>query len=312
MTCMPENYNPLVIFACKFALEMSHLITTHTLQGHQGAVYDVHWSMAHQAWFSAGGDGIVAQWEEGQTDGTARLQMDGACYSVASWKGGIVAGNANGNVALWNPDRTVHLPQHPSPVFSLYERADGVLLVGDGAGTIRAWTLNGDKPTLAWTCQTPHGKVRHMAPHPNGTLVAWGAGGWSIVDDQGQNGMWHQAHEGSCYWALWHKEKQAVLSGGQDGHLSVQAAVDLSLSIPIHQSAVYRGVVHGGHLLTASRDKSVKMWRITDLEPAGRAERLHARSINAMVVGGANLDQLATAGDDRLLKLHHVDPNPNR
>lgn len=309
---MPENYNPLVIFACKFAPEMSQLTPIRMLQGHQGAVYDVHWSAAHQAWFSAGGDGIVAQWVEGQTDGVARLHMNGACYAVSSWKESIVAGSANGHVALWHPDRTVHLSQHSSPVFSLHETEDGLLLVGDGAGTIRAWTLNGDEPTFAWTCQTSHGKARHMAPHPDGTLVAWEAGGWSIVDHQGQNGTWHQAHEGSCYWALWHEEKQAVLSGGQDGHLSVQTTADLSLSIPIHQSAVYRGLIHGDRLLTASRDKSVKMWRITDLEPSGRMERLHARSINALAIGGADLDQFATAGDDRLIKLHRVDPNPSR
>ena len=312
MTCMPENYDPLVIFACKFAPEMSLLTTIRALQGHQGAVYDVHWNAVRQAWFSAGGDGIVAEWNEGQTDGTARLHMDGACFAVSSWKDGIVAGNANGHVSAWTPDRTVHLPQHPSPVFSLFERGDGTLLVGDGAGTIRAWTMNGDEPILAWVCQTPHGKVRHMAPHPDGTLVAWGAGGWSIVNEQGQNGSWHQAHEGSCYWAMWHVEKQAVLSGGQDGHLSVQTTENLSLSIPIHQSAVYRGLVHGGLLLTASRDKSVKMWHLSDLEPAGRIERLHARSINAMAIGGADLDQLATAGDDRLLKLHRLNPNPSR
>ena len=76
--------------------------------------------------------------------------------------------------------------------------------------------------------------------------------------------------------------------------------------MPIHQSAVYRGLIHEGLLYTCSRDKSVKAWNIQDLELQFKLDTHHARSVNAMALGGAKALQLATGGDDKLLKVFNL------
>ena len=283
------------------------MLSIHTRQGHQGAVYDILWSSAHQSWFSCGGDGIVAQWTMDQANGTARLHTQSACYSLATWgDAGVVMGDASGGLACWSPSGVMEVAGHNAPVFALHERPDGVLLSGDGNGAIKGWRMGQKGLEQVFECATPHGKVRHFSDHPEGTLASFGCGGWGLLDANNTLGSMTVMHQGSCYWALWHEGKQAVFSGGLDGHLAVCARNAAPFTMPIHQSAVYRGVIHEGLLYTCSRDKSVKAWNIQDLEPRFKLDTHHARSVNAMALGGAKTLQLATGGDDKLLKVFNL------
>lgn len=111
------------------------------------------------------------------------------------------------------------------------------------------------------------------------------------------------AHDRSCYWALHLPSKQAILSGGQDGQLKVHRNDAQVVALDVHQSAIYRGVLQGNVLWTCGRDRDVKAWDLSSLDALGKLPRPHARSVNAMVVGGPDAAFLATGGDDRTVKI---------
>ena len=94
------------------------------------------------------------------------------------------------------------------------------------------------------------------------------------------------AHDRSCYWALHLPSKQAILSGGQDGQLKVHRNDAQVVALDVHQSAIYRGVLQGNVLWTCGRDRDVKAG--TSLPSTPPTGLPHARSVNAMVVGGPN------------------------
>ena len=107
----------------------------------------------------------------------------------------------------------------------------------------------------------------------------------------------------SCYWALHLEAKNVVLSGGQDGQLHVQRDDESLLTLDVHQSAVYRGVIHGSTLWTCGRDKDVKAWSLDSLDALDKLKLPHTRSVNAMTLGGPDGAHLATGSDDRSIKV---------
>ena len=73
ITCMPPTYN-LFRSVNPYFCRMFPQAPLLTLRGHQGAVYDLAWDTSERSWISAGGDGVVARWSFGKTDGTALFQ----------------------------------------------------------------------------------------------------------------------------------------------------------------------------------------------------------------------------------------------
>ena len=117
-----ENPNDLHARKLRPFSRTSHVIldpmlSIHTRQGHQGAVYDILWSSAHQSWFSCGGDGIVAQWTMDQANGTARLHTQSACYSLTTWGDSVVIGDASGGLSRAGvPSGVMEVVGHNAPV----------------------------------------------------------------------------------------------------------------------------------------------------------------------------------------------------
>ena len=246
---------------------------------------------------------MVATWAAGDEHGTALFHHGSPFYAVSSWNGGVVAGNATGEVLGRWGDVHTNVHSHQDSVFSLHADVAGMLWSGDGSGKLIRWQRHDEVMNDVVHVSTDLGKIRSITPHPDGVLVAGGRGAWAIISLEGTVLQTTQAHERSCYWAIHLPEKQAVISGGQDGKLVVCRGEERVLELPIHQSAIYRGVRCGDVLWTSSRDKDVKAWDVHTLKHLGKLERPHARSVNALALGGGSDTQLATGGDDRMLKV---------
>ncbi|MDA0728586.1 MAG: hypothetical protein O3B70_05675 [Bacteroidetes bacterium] len=277
----------------------------HTFRGHQGAVYDVAWHPGWQQWLSAGGDGILALWTDGVDDATALAQHSAAFFSVSAWgPDHVVGGNSTGELMWLGRGESRNLTAHKAPIYALHACNDQTLVAGDGEGVVTMWHLPSQGiPILKGKIATGLGKIRHFGPHPLGTLMATGSGAWAVLSPEGTILESHVVHRRACYWAWWHPQKQAVLSTGQDGELIVTHHGSPLLHLSIHQSAVYRGLVFGDTLWTASRDKSIKAWNVQTLEIKSRKDIAHARSVNAMALGGLHGDVLVTGSDDKSIKV---------
>ena len=277
---------------------------TRLWRGHQGAVYDLVWHPQADAWLSAGGDGVVASWQENNDHGKAIFQHESAFYSVQALGGGTVAGNSSGEI-FWTLGEVVKkYTAHKSAVFGFGIDKEGRLWSGDGTGNIAIWTPHAQGLELISMWATGLGKIRHFALFGMQMIVASSSGKWSVFSLEGKISMEVQAHARSCYWALAHPNKEGVvLSGGQDGELTVHQGPEEIMRLAVHQSAVYRGVIQNQVLWTAGRDKEAKAWSLDKLESLGKLALPHTRSINALALGGIDNKLLGTGSDDRSLKL---------
>ena len=164
------------------------------------------------------------------------------------------------------------------------------------------WSRDGQGLRLEQQWNTSLGKIRHFSSHPQGLLMAGGSGQWCVLDETGKLQRGVQAHARSCYWALHLEAKNVVLSGGQDGQLRVQRHDESLLTLDVHQSAVYRGLIHGSTLWTCGRDKGVKAWSLDSLDALDKLAFSHPLRQRDGVgrTGGAHL---ATGSDDRSIKV---------
>ena len=302
ITCMPPTYN-LFRSVNPYFCRMFPQAPLLTLRGHQGAVYDLAWDTSEHSWISAGGDGVVARWSFGKTDGTALFQHASPFFAVTVWDDLVLGGNHTGELFVKTLDKhTVYTP-HKAPIFALFVDAQNRLWSGDGAGVVGMWSRDGQGLRLEQQWNTSLGKIRHFSSHPQGLLMAGGSGQWCVLDETGKLQRGVQAHARSCYWALHLEAKNVVLSGGQDGQLRVQRHDESLLTLDVHQSAVYRGLIYGSTLWTCGRDKGVKAWSLDSLDALDKLKLPHTRSVNAMALGGPGGAHLATGSDDRSIKV---------
>ena len=107
--------------------------------------------------------------------------------------------------------------------------------------------------------------------------------------------------------ALWLPEKRTWLSSGGTGLRAWTSTGEEILSIPAHEGAIYRMVSDGTHLWTASRDKTLKAWRLSDLafvRKITHREGGSTRSINALACRTQpQSSTLLFGGDDRTGRL---------
>ena len=294
---------------------MNSFVQRSSHRGHHGAIYDIAWSRSHQSWITAGGDGIVALWNvENAENGKAILQHPSAFYCAIDWERHVVAGNASGELFFVNPDGHKVSNDHDASVFSLFVDDGNCLWTGDGNGIVKRWIWWDNAPRCELSIETGLGKVRDISACPDGLLLSGESGSWQVVSKEGQIIASKTSHDGSCYWALYVPEKHVILSGGKDGmiHALDWRSQKEIVALPIHQGAIYRGLRQGPFLWTASRDRDVKIWDLSTLDPVGKLTRPHTRSVNAMALGGADETLLATGGDDRTLKIWDVSDVTNQ
>ncbi len=289
-----------------------HPPTPHTLfSGHNGAVYDAAYWAAAGKWVTAGGDGVVASWTEGG-EGTAELHHQQAFFSVAAIGDHLFAGTASGELMIKglhaDPQR---IEAHEHGVFALAGDGPGRALSGGGAGQIQQWTYEGGRWQALDRYTVPDGsKVRTLLPGPTGCLVGTSAGWLGTWAD----GRFHAFRGGSAmgiYAAAIIPGKRAWLVGCGDGHIRVVSfAGEWVYAFPAHQGPVYRLAVAGDVIWSASRDKTVKAWRLADLAPI---EKLafkgggHTRSVNALHIRRAPAGwELLSGGDDRSARLFRL------
>ena len=275
-------------------------------RGHQGAVYDLTWDGERHVWLSAGGDGVVATWTPGEEHGSAVFQHASPFYAVSKWGHATVGGSSDGSMFTAEGSEVRQFDVHQSPVLALGTTRSGIHASGDANGLLCFWTMEGGRLNVQHACPTPFGKIRHIASHPDGLMLATGSGQVVVMADDGKVVSTVQAHARSAYWAGVHPTKPVTLSTGQDGELVAHDGQQEVLRMPVHKSAVYRARICGKHLWTAGRDHDVKAWDLNSFDAVHKLHMPHTRSVNALAMGGVDGTQVATGGDDRSVKVWHA------
>jgi len=288
-----------------------------TLEGHQGAVYDLGLDRQGNL-LSAGGDGLVVAWEKGTSRrggsevfdarGRALAQCGEPIFCLASMgTSGVLAGTASGGLlTIAPPDRWRQEHRHDGGTYVITERGTG--------GADGRWL---DRETGNERAAVP-GRIRCVLEVDNhagkGTLIGTSEG---RIHQEGSPWVL-DAHEGAVRALLHWPGKSAFASAGGDGRMVIwrnqqEGPPERVLSVDAHKGAIYRMQAHpeGRWVATVSRDRSIALWDAVTLDLHLRVARPHQpghmRSVNALCW----LDDRtwATAGDDGRILIWKLRPD---
>lgn len=278
--------------------------------GHNGAIYDAAFWEAKSAWVTAGGDGVVAMWGDDQL-GRAILHHQQAFYSVLTHEDWLFAGSSNGELfASHGGTAPQRLVAHEQGLFALVLH-ENRLWTGGGLGQILAWKCQNQTWRVTERIQLPNlGKVRMFLPLGEAMLVGTSDGLLGTIKE-GLFTPFLSVPKVAHYAAVHLPEKDAFLTGDADGHLrAYRRDGSPVLAFPAHQGPVYRVVVCGDVIWSASRDKTIKAWHSHDLRPLAKIEVgkvMQRRSINALSVKlRSEGHELLAGGDNRLAHVYRL------
>lgn len=282
-----------------------------TLLGHSGAIYDL--AGLDNSIFTCSADKFVVRWngETGLQDGFT-VSCPHTPYSISYNKRAqqIWIGLNNGAIHIID---TVHkreikfYTQHRSAVFSLfYSEANNAVYSSDADGNLGVW--NAETLDLQIFLPLMCGKIRKLRTNHSGELLQLNCqdGTIRLFETKGYNEIITlPGHENGTGVSQFLKDDTLLVSGGKDGHIRLWNWQEERLldAIPAHNFAIYDlQLTTDQRLITASRDKTIKVWHADSLEFVQKIDakgKGHKHSVNALHLAE---NKLYSASDDKSVK----------
>jgi len=287
----------------------------HQLTGHNAAIYTLVPGPGAGTFLSASGDGMIVQWslddpETGRLLAQVNTQVFSLAYLPATHT--LVAGDMNGGVHWLNlhEDRpNKHLAHHRQGTYAVLAVDEHLFTLG-GDGVLTRWDIAGQRSIES--LQLSNQALRSISYAADRQELAIGSSDNSIflldVADFSIRQRLVGAHDNSVFSVLYHPYQPGfLLSGGRDAHLKVWdlAAPGTPVSShPAHWFTLNQVIAHPEKdcFLTASRDKSVRIWTGSDYQLLQTLDAArdggHINSVNRLLwIPGTNC--FASASDDR-------------
>ena len=275
------------------------------ISGHQGPIYAL--SQDNAFYYSASADKFVARWhpENGQQDHFA-VRCTQAPFSlyVEPTLQHLVIGLSDGHlhvIDILQKKEVKNLIVHQSAVFAIhFNKFQKQYYTADADGLLAIWDADWH---LLLQIPLACGKIRQLEIAPDGTylLLACADGKVRKLDSTFFNEeLQFQAHTDACT-ALSILPDGTILSAGKDAYVRRWTAAGQQLNaFPAHLGTIYQlKILNTPHYVTASRDKTIKIWDLQtdqivqriDLQMAG-----HRHSINTLL---CTENGFLSAGDDK-------------
>jgi WD40 repeat protein len=278
------------------------------INGHNGAIYDC--VISNQSCYTTSADKFVARWDlkTGQQDNfAAKLEVSGYRLALNLNKKLLAVGNASGGIHLIDlstKKEIRYLTQHQTAVFALtYSSKNNQFYSADANGVFCVW--NGDTFDLELTLPILCGKVRQIVLNETEEVLAFGGQDQQIYlfETKFFNpiGEWRAHKDGVNTLAF---KGDDLFSGGKDAYLRKWNWRNQALikEIPAHNYALYDllWMKDKNILVSASFDKTIKLWNPDDLSLYQRLERKqggHTHVVNRLQKIDEN--HFISVGDDR-------------
>ena len=295
MTTSTMNKNNLAPLYTKFQ----------QINGHQGPIYAL--DQDHTYFYSASADKFVARWHKvnGQQDQFAVrcTQAPFSLFVEPSLKH-LVIGLSDGHLHVIDTlqkQEVKNLIVHQSAVFAIhFNKFQQQYYTADADGLVAIWDANWQ---LLLQIPLACGKIRQIEIAPDGKylMLACADGMIRQLDSTFFNEeLQFQAHTDACT-ALSILPDGTILSAGKDAYVRRWTAAGQQLNaFPAHLGTIYQlKILNALHYVTASRDKTIKVWDLQtdqivqriDLQMAG-----HRHSINTVL---CTENGFLSAGDDK-------------
>lgn len=281
------------------------------LTGHAGAIYD---TIVDDSGFlfTTSADRFVARWniETGEQDAFA-IKLDHPAYSLSLLNRDkhLLIGSSKGNVHvidLEKKEEIKNLAQHKTGVFSVLSNpTKQEFYATDADGYFSVWSAEDFslKLILPLNC----GKIRSMALSDEGELLILSCqdGTTRILECNFYNEIVTlQSHKMGANVAL--VKDDILYTGGKDAYIRLWdwKSEKLIKEVPAHNYAVYDLLDMGENLVSASFDKTIKVWEPESLEILQRIDtksKGHTHTVNSL--SKWNTTHFVSAGDDRKIKV---------
>ncbi len=285
------------------------------ITGHAGAIYTIDGN--EHLIYTGSGDHFVARWnlDSGEQDKFA-IKSENSIYSLklVNQASQLVFGTSSGSihvVDLTTKTELRHFIQHQAAIFCIAENPQNQhVYSADADGNLAIWKSNSWELLLFLPLQA--GKIRDIHLNDDGSLIFLACQDEKIriFETKGYNEILaFSAHKGgSNCLHLFPRKPELLLSGGKDGHLRIWNWQEekMLLEIPAHNYGIYRIIFlnEGNHFVTASRDKTIKLWDAKTCQVLQRIERKqggHSHAVNDL--WKMNENAFVSVGDDKRINL---------
>lgn len=289
------------------------------LTGHRSGIYALLQGDERGELLSAGGDGSLIAWntDNYHTKKVLTFVKDVIfCMAKTPDKTGLILGTMSGKLIKYNRKNNridPGLKAHDAGVFDLLFIDDNRLATIGGDGRLKIWDAH--TFTLVHEVALSDTKLRSLDLNAEKGHLAVGTiqGVITVLDVKNLKTIIRfKGHDRGIYFVKYHPHKKMLITGCIDGVLNfwqIEKDYKHVYKRAIHQSSIYGFDHHKWDDLyvTVSKDKSVKIWDPTFDVPK-TIDRFsgpgHRFSVNTVCWLHNGL--LATAGDDKLIKLWEV------
>ncbi len=298
-----------------------HNITT--LTGHKGGIYALEQAANNQYFYSADGAGWVVKWDITKPDKAHLIAKvpsnifalclikDQHLLAVGSLQGILYFIDLKKNEVLTPP------LQFPKTIYALHQWKN-YLLIGTGDGKIAV--LNLQNRTIKKTLTIATNSIRQIKIHPHENIAAIASSDNNVYLLDLEKMKVHSSlvyHKNSVFCLQFLKNGQKLFAGSRDAHLSIWEKNNtdylLQHTIPAHLFTINDLSISPNQkwLVTASRDKSLKIWEVKSLkllkviDPLKPNSNAHKHSVNTLLWTSFN-DYIISGSDDKTIKIWKI------
>lgn len=282
-----------------------------TLEGHKDSIYTIIQGHTPHLIYSSGGDGMVVSWDlTTLKDGELIAKVPNSVYSLHLYENQLIAGHNFEGLHWLNPTEKKEISSikcTDERIFDIQSTSNYIIVAtGKGKLLFLNHTLQ-----LVKEFQPTNESVRAIAIHPQQHEVAVGFSD-NIIRIINLDDLTIikeiEGHKNSIFALTYTKDNQ-LLSTGRDAHIiKWDHNYEEVKRVAAHMYTINHIALHpnGKYFATCSMDKSIKIWRTSDLKLLKVIDKArhagHGTSVNKLVWSTYN-DYIVSASDDRTISV---------
>jgi WD40 repeat protein len=290
-----------------------------SLDIHAAAIYALIFDQEEGRLYTGSADRMVGSWDVQLYEPLPfSVKLDSAVFSLAKLNNNLLVGQGEGGVHvidLKDKKELRHLKYHSKPVFRIMFEPSLELfffLGGDGLLSI----VDSVDYKLKWSLPLASDKLRCLLfDQKSKNLLIGSSDGYLRVLETDYFNQIEEflAHEGGVYDLTWNCDG-SLISVGRDGHIrrwiKKGESFEEQNAVPAHNYAIYAIDLSPSkkRLVTASRDKTIKLWSADDLSFEYKINRIgpvgHTHSVNR--VSWIDDQTFVSCGDDKSLNFWSI------
>jgi WD40 repeat protein len=288
------------------------------LEGHRGAIYSLLHKAPDNTLISGGSDGWIVEWDLSapSKDGRLLARADGTIFSMVLLNeiSYLVAGDMHGqlfHIDLENKTIVKRLKLHAGSIFALVVRGQEILSCG-GDGYLVISDLHTGLPKVS--VQISSKSLRTIEIIDDIAFIGCSDGHiYTFCLHTLQHKVWVSNAHHSSVFSLCPGGENTLYSGGRDARLvrwKMGESPALIHDINAHWFTINKILYLDqlGLVITASRDKNIRLWCSYELNLLKSIDALKGGHINSVNICCwiPEGQMLVSAGDDRSIKLWKI------